>query len=240
MPSSFHPISEILKDLQAGRMVIVVDDEDRENEGDLVVAAEHATPEAVNFMATHGRGLICVPMEAQRLDELGLSQMAADMNDPFRTAWAISVDARKGVSTGISAHDRARTIQVLADPRSIPQDLARPGHVFPLRARDGGVLVRVGHTEACIDLMRLSELRPAGVICEIMNSDGTMSRAKDLKLFAQEHGLKMCTIRDLILYRRRFEKLVHRSATTVMPTEYGEFDVTVYESDVDTGAHVAL
>ena len=236
----FHAIPQMLDDLKAGRMVIVIDDEDRENEGDLVVAAEHATPQLVNFMAMHGRGLICVPMEGRRLDQLGIVQMGGDMEDPKRTAWTISVDAKAGVTTGISAHDRAQTIRTLIDPKTTPQDLVRPGHVFPLRAKEGGVLVRAGHTEACMDLMQLADLYPAGVICEIMNEDGTMARVPDLVAFARRHRLKICTIRSLIEYRRRFEKLIRKVVASELPTQYGRFDLVVYESTIDQEQHVAL
>lgn len=236
----FHPIPEILAELQAGRLVIVVDDGDRENEGDLVMAATFATPEHINFMAKHGRGIICVPMEGTQLDALGLHQMVNTSEDPMKTAWTISVDARRGVTTGISAPDRAHTIQVLINPKSGAQDLVRPGHVFPLRAKDGGVLRRAGHTEAAVDLAKLAGLAPAGVICEIMRDDGSMARVPDLMAFAKQHGLKICTIASLIEYRRRFEKLVKRTATVKMPTEFGEFDLVLYETSVDTLQHVAL
>ncbi len=236
----FHEITQILSDLKAGRMVIVIDDEDRENEGDLVVAAEFATPQAVNFMTKHGRGLVCVPLEGKRLDELGIVQMGGDMDDPKRTAWTISVDARAGVTTGISAHDRAQTIRTLIDPKATPQDLVRPGHIFPLRAKEGGVLVRAGHTEACVDLMRLAGLTPAGVICEIMNEDGTMARMPDLVTFARRHRLKICTIRALIEYRRRFEKLIRKVVAADLPTKFGTFEMVVYESTIDREQHAAL
>jgi 3,4-dihydroxy 2-butanone 4-phosphate synthase/GTP cyclohydrolase II len=236
----FHPIPEILEELQQGRLVIVVDDGDRENEGDLVMAATFATPEHVNFMAKHGRGIVCVPMAGEQLDALGLHQMVSLSEDPMKTAWTISVDSRRGVSTGISAHDRAHTIQVLINPKTGPQDLARPGHVFPLRAKEGGVLRRAGHTEAAVDLARLAGLYPAGVICEIMRDDGSMARIPDLMAFAKSHGLKICTIASLIEYRRRFEKLVTQTATVKLPTEFGEFDLVLYETSVDTLQHVAL
>jgi 3,4-dihydroxy 2-butanone 4-phosphate synthase/GTP cyclohydrolase II len=237
---AFHPIPEILEEVREGRLVIVVDDGDRENEGDLVMAASFATPEHVNFMATHGRGIICVPMEGRALDERGLHPMVTPSEDPMKTAWTISVDARRGVTTGISAHDRAHTIQVLVNAQSKPEDLARPGHVFPLRAKEGGVLRRAGHTEAAVDLARLAGLYPAGVICEIMREDGSMARVPDLFEFAKRHGLKICTIASLIEYRRRFEKLVRRTVSAKLPTVAGEFNLIAYETSVDDLAHVAL
>ena len=237
---AFHPIPEILEEICAGRLVIVVDDGDRENEGDLVMAAAFATPEHVNFMATHGRGIICVPMESRPLDRLGLHPMVNPSEDPMKTAWTISVDAKRGVTTGISAHDRAHTIQVLLNPDSRPDDLTRPGHVFPLRAKEGGVLRRAGHTEAAVDLARLAGVAPAGVICEIMKDDGAMARIPDLFAFAARHGLKICTIASLIEYRRRFEKLVRRTVTAKLPTEVGEFDLVLYETSVDDSKHMAL
>jgi len=236
----FDPIHEILEDLKLGRMVIVVDDEDRENEGDLVLAAQFATPEAVNFMTTHGRGLICVPMEPERLQLLELTPMVVESQAPLGTAWMVSVDARSGVTTGISAHDRAATIRALIDSATRASDLVRPGHIFPLKARHGGVLVRAGHTEAAVDLMRLSGLHPAGVICEIMNPDGTMARIPQLKMFAREHNLKICTIADLIRYRLSKEKFVRRVVETTLPTRHGEFQLIAYESDTDGQTHVAL
>ncbi|MBI4433034.1 MAG: bifunctional 3,4-dihydroxy-2-butanone-4-phosphate synthase/GTP cyclohydrolase II [Candidatus Omnitrophica bacterium] len=237
----FSPISEILSDLKKGRLIIVVDDADRENEGDLVVAAEHATPANINFMAKHGRGIICVPMESRRLAELGIDPMVTDQNtDAFKTAWAVSIDAKRGITTGISAYDRARTIKVLLDPKAAKEDLVRPGHLFPLRARDGGVLVRAGHTEACVDLTRLAGLYPAGAICEIMNDDGSMARTPDLACFARKHKLKICTIRDLIEYRRKKEKLVFKAVETRLANEFGEFKLVAYESAVDKDYHIAL
>ncbi len=237
---SFHSIPEVLEDLRQGKQVVVVDNEDRENEGDLVVAAEHATPEAINFMSAHGRGLVCVPMESERLQLLDLEPMVVDNETPFGTAWTVSVDAREGITTGISAHDRAATIQKLIDPNAKAADLVRPGHIFPLRARTGGVLVRAGHTEASVDLMRLAGLYPAGVICEIMNPDGTMSRVPELVRFAAEHGLKICTISELIRYRMAKERLVRRVVETALPTPYGEFQMVVYDSLIDHQAHMAL
>ena len=236
----FHPISEILDEIREGRLVIVVDDDDRENEGDLVLAAAFATPEHVNFMATYGRGIICVPMEGRLLHALGLHPMVSPSEDPMRTAWTISVDAKRGVTTGISAHDRAHTIQTLINPASRPDDLTRPGHVFPLQAKEGGVLRRAGHTEAAVDLSRLAGLPPAGVICEIMKDDGTMARTNDLFAFAERHRLKICTIASLIEYRRRFEKLVKRVVATPLPTAFGLFETILYETSVDERQHVAL
>ncbi|MBI2174781.1 MAG: bifunctional 3,4-dihydroxy-2-butanone-4-phosphate synthase/GTP cyclohydrolase II [Candidatus Omnitrophica bacterium] len=237
---SFHPIPEILEEIRKGHLVIVVDDGDRENEGDLVMAASCVTPEHIAFMATHGRGIICVPMEGKRLDVLGLHPMTAASEDPMKTAWTVSVDAKRGVTTGISAFDRAHTIQTLLDPQSSHNDLARPGHLFPLRAKEGGVLRRAGHTEAAVDLARLSGQYPAGVICEIMRDDGTMARTSDLLEFASRHGLKICTIASLIEYRRRFEKLIHRVVTTKLPTEHGLFTMILYGSSVDDRQHIAL
>lgn len=236
----FDPISEILEDLKAGRMVVVLDDEGRENEGDLVLAAQFTTPEAVNFMTTHGRGLICVPMEPERLQLLELTPMVVESQAPLGTAWMVSVDARSGVTTGISAHDRAATIRAMIDPNTKASDLVRPGHIFPLRARHGGVLVRAGHTEAAVDLTRLAGLFPAGVICEIMAPDGTMARTPQLKTFAREHSLKICTIADLIKYRLSKEKFVRRVVETALPTQYGEFQLIAYESATDGQTHVAL
>ena len=233
-------IPGILSDLKKGRLIIVIDDEDRENEGDLVVAAEFATPAKINFMAKHGRGIICVSMEGKRLEGLGVDLMVAHNTDELKTAWTVSIDARRGISTGISAYDRARTIKVLIDPKTKKEDLVRPGHLFPLRAREGGVLVRAGHTEASVDLMKLAELYPAGAICEIMNDDGSMARTPDLIAFAKKHGLKICTIRDLIEYRRKKEKLVFKAVETRITNDYGEFKLVAYESTVDKDYHVAL
>jgi 3,4-dihydroxy 2-butanone 4-phosphate synthase/GTP cyclohydrolase II len=240
-----NTIPEILEDLRNGKMVIVVDDESRENEGDLVVAASCAVPEHINFMAKFGRGLICIPMEETRLDSLGLGPMLEERSlsgqkDPFSTAWVISVDAAKGVTTGISAYDRARTIEVLIDSKAKPEDLVRPGHIFPLRARQGGVLVRAGHTEATVDLMRLSGLYPAGVICEIMNDDGSMSRMPQLLEFSKKHNLKICSIANLIEYRRKSEKLIEKLAETVLPTEFGEFKLMLYKDLTNNKVHTAL
>lgn len=240
----FNSIPEILEDLRNGRMVIVVDDEDRENEGDLVMAASFIKPEHINFMAKYGRGLICVPMEEERLKALDLEPMLnqglSNPQDQFSTAWMISVDAARGITTGISAFDRARTIEILISPQSKPEDLIRPGHIFPLRARKGGVLVRAGHTEVSIDLMKLSGLYPAGVICEIMNDDGSMSRLPQLLDFSGKHSLKICSIASLIEYRRRSEKLVERAAETVLPTENGRYKFILYRDLTNNKTHAAL
>ncbi|MFC1621573.1 bifunctional 3,4-dihydroxy-2-butanone-4-phosphate synthase/GTP cyclohydrolase II [Candidatus Omnitrophota bacterium] len=236
----FNTISEVISDFKKGKMVIVIDDEGRENEGDLVVAAKFASKDAINFMIKHGRGLVCVPMEGQRLDKLGLRPMFEDNQDPYKTAWAISIDAKKGVKTGISAHDRSVTVKTLINPKTSPGDLMRPGHIFPLRAKGGGVLTRAGHTEACVDLARLAGLYPAGVICEIINEDGTMARTPELIKFSKKHGLKICTIANLIEYRRRSEKLVKRAAITDLPTDFGVFKLYLYESEIDGSHHVAL
>jgi len=241
----FNAISEILEDLKVGRMVIVVDDEDRENEGDLVMAASFAKAEDINFMAKYGRGLICVPMEEERLKELDLQPMLENKSlsskkDPFSTAWMISVDAAKGITTGISAYDRSRTIEVLTNPQTQPEDLIRPGHIFPLKALKGGVLVRAGHTEAAIDLMKLAGLYPQGVICEIMNDDGTMARLPELLEFSRQHNLKICSIASLIQYRRHFEKLVERVSETILPTAYGTFKLILYRDLINSHFHIAL
>lgn len=236
----FNAIHEVIADISKGKMVIVIDDEDRENEGDLIMAGSFVEPEDINFMAKHGRGLICMPMEGERLDELAISPMVSDSTDPHGTAFTISVDAKEGITTGISAHDRARTIHTLIDSNTKPEDLAKPGHIFPLRAKEGGVLVRAGHTETCIDLVKLAGLYPAGVICEIMNDDGTMARLPQLIRFAKKHRLKICSIADLIRYRRRSEKLVRRIIATELPTEYGKFKLFVYESIIDKACHIAL
>jgi 3,4-dihydroxy 2-butanone 4-phosphate synthase / GTP cyclohydrolase II len=235
-----NTIPEILEELKGGRMVIVIDDEDRENEGDLIMAACLTKASDINFMAKYGRGLICVPMEGSMLDELDLYPMSPRAIDPYRTGWAISCDAMKGITTGISAHDRARTINLLADTETKADDLVKPGHIFPLRAIEGGVLVRAGHTEACLDLLRLAGMYPAGVICEIMKDDGSMARKCDLLEFSREHGLKICTIKDLIEFRRKSEKLIKRIAQTIIPTDFGRFKVFVYESAIDKCCHIAL
>jgi 3,4-dihydroxy 2-butanone 4-phosphate synthase/GTP cyclohydrolase II len=241
----FNNIQEIVRDLQDGKMVIVVDDASRENEGDLVMAASFVRPQEINFMAKFGRGLICVPMEEESLSELGLEPMSRGENpahpkDSLATAWMMSVDAARGITTGISAHDRSRTVEVLADPKTRPQDLSRPGHIFPLKARKGGVLVRAGHTEAAIDLLKLAGLNPVGVICEIMNEDGTMARLAQLVEFAKIHKLKICSIADLIEYRRRTEKLIERISETILPTEFGEFQLILYRDLISKQLHIAL
>lgn len=235
----FNTIEEAIEDIRNGRMVVVVDDEDRENEGDLIIAAEKVTPEAINFMATHARGLICVPMEGRRLDELELNPMVSQNTETMGTAFTVSVDAAD-VTTGISAFERAHTVKKLIDPRTRPEDLRRPGHIFPLRAKEDGVLRRAGHTEAAVDLARLAGLYPAGVICEIMNPDGTMARVPQLYKFCQEHGLKLITIADLIKYRRRTEKLVRRVAEADLPTAYGHFKAVAYEEIMSGKGHLAL
>jgi len=239
----FNTIEEVLEDLRQGKMVVVMDDEGRENEGDLLCAAQFITPEKINFLAKYARGLICVPMEEVRLNELKLHPMRIDVNQEHLkddTAWAISVDAAKGVTTGISAADRAQTVKILIDPESKTSDFVTPGHLFPLRAKQGGVLVRAGHTEASVDLTRLAGLYSAGVICEIMNDDGTMARNPDLKIFAERHGLKICTIDSLIEYLRKSVKLINRIVETKLPTEFGEFKMIAYQSQVDDLEHIAL
>lgn len=237
---NFAPVEEIIRDIRLGRLVVLTDDEARENEGDLVLAGRFATPQKINFMARYGRGLICAPLEEERARALNLFQMERDNTDPYRTNWLISVDAAEGVSTGISAADRARTIKVLSSPGSVPGDLTRPGHVFPLKARPGGVLARAGHTEACADLVRLAGLSGAGVICEIMNPDGSMARLPELVRFAAKHKLKLGTIADLISYRRGRESLVEKVASSTLPTEYGTFDIAVYRERLTGLEHVAL
>jgi 3,4-dihydroxy 2-butanone 4-phosphate synthase/GTP cyclohydrolase II len=238
--SVFSTIPEAIEDIRAGKFVVVVDDEDRENEGDLTIAAQFVTPDAVNFMATHGRGLICLCLTPERCFELGLRQMTDQNETPFGTAFTVSIEAREGVSTGISAHDRAHTIQVAIDPDTKPYDLVQPGHVFPLRARPGGVLQRAGQTEAAVDLARLAGLGPAGVVCEVMNEDGTMARVPDLAKYCERHGLRMITVKDLIEYRRRTEKLVERVVSVRLPTEYGEFQAVAYHEVITGKQHVAL
>ena len=236
----FDTIDDVVKDIAAGKLVIVTDDADRENEGDLVMAAEKATPKAVNFMATHGRGLICVPISNDRAEQLGLQRMVAQNREMYRTDFTVSVDASKGVTTGISAHDRAETITTIANPKSVPDDLVQPGHVFPLRAKDGGVLRRAGHTEAAVDLARLAGLQPAGVLCEILHDDGTMARLPELMEFRKKHGLRICTIQSLIAYRRLREKLVEAEQIVKLPTDYGDFDLHLYRSTLDGAHHLAL
>lgn len=236
----FNTIEEALEDIRQGKMIVVVDDEDRENEGDLLMAAEKVTPEAINFMATYGRGLICTPMQAKRCEELDLRAMVSQNTDSHETAFTVSVDAKGKTTTGISAHERSATIQVLLDPDTQPADLNRPGHIFPLKAKDGGVLRRAGHTEAAVDLAQLAGLYPAGVICEIMKEDGTMARVPELKEFAAKHQLKLVTIADLITYRRRTEKLIERIGEAKLPTKHGEFTVIAYYSQLDGKEHLAL
>jgi len=236
----FNTIDEAIEDIAKGKMVILVDDEDRENEGDLCMAAEKVTPAAINFMAKHGRGLICLSLTGERVEELKLPMMSEANTSSFGTAFTVSIEAKKGVTTGISAADRAVTILAAIDPKSTYEDLARPGHVFPLRAKRGGVLQRAGQTEGSVDLSRLAGLNPSGVICEIMNDDGTMSRVPELMEFAKHHHMKIVTIKDLIKYRTRIERFVRRESTTVLPTEFGDFTVIAYANDVDANVHLAL
>ncbi len=236
----FNTIREAIDDIRAGKMIVVVDDEDRENEGDLIMAAEKATPEAVTFMAAHGRGLICTPMSSDRIERMELNPMVKDNTALLGTRFTVSVDAVRGTTTGISSHDRATTIRELASDECRPKDLARPGHVFPLQALDGGVLTRAGHTEAGVDLARLAGLRPVGVLCEIIDDDGTMARVPRLVEFCKMHDLKLITIHDLIEYRRRNEMLVKRVTTVKMPTRYGDFQLHLYTSDIDDHHHLAL
>jgi 3,4-dihydroxy 2-butanone 4-phosphate synthase/GTP cyclohydrolase II len=239
--SPFSDVASAIQEIRAGRMVVVVDDEDRENEGDLTLAAEKVTPEAINFMAKHGRGLVCLAMTEERLDQLHIGPMTAENTSNYGTAFCEAIDARDGVTTGISAYDRARTIQIAINPATRPSDLARPGHVFPLRARKGGVLVRAGQTEASVDLARMAGLEPAGVICEIMRDDGTMARVPDLIEFCSLHGLKMLTVAELIRYRMAHERYVHRVGDALIDTRYGQFRLVAYESEVDGGeSHIAL
>ncbi|HTU14715.1 MAG TPA: bifunctional 3,4-dihydroxy-2-butanone-4-phosphate synthase/GTP cyclohydrolase II [Solirubrobacterales bacterium] len=236
----FATIEEALEDIRAGKMVIVADDEDRENEGDLVMAAQFATPEAINFMVKEARGLVCLALTPARCEQLGLSLMTAKNEAPLETAFTVSIEAASGVTTGISAHDRAHTIQVAIEPNAGPRDIVVPGHIFPLKAKEGGVMERTGHTEASVDLARLAGLSPAGVICEVMNEDGTMARVDDLTSYAEKHGLKMITIADLIAYRRQNEKLVERVVATGLPTTFGDFRAVGYRSLVDDKHHVAM
>jgi 3,4-dihydroxy 2-butanone 4-phosphate synthase/GTP cyclohydrolase II len=238
--SPFATIEEALDDIRAGKFVVVVDDPDRENEGDLTIAAQFVTPEAINFMATHARGLICLCLTEERCDELGLKPMTYNNETPYETAFTISIEAREGVTTGISAADRARTIQVAIDPETDRDDLVQPGHVFPLRARRGGVLVRTGQTEAAVDLARLAGLNPAGVVCEIANADGSMARVPDLIPYCERHALKMITVADLVEYRRRHEKLVERATSVRLPTAYGEFTAVAFRETMTGKHHVAL
>jgi 3,4-dihydroxy 2-butanone 4-phosphate synthase/GTP cyclohydrolase II len=237
---SLSTIPEAIKDIKAGKFIVIVDDENRENEGDLAMAAEKITPEAINFMAKEARGLICLPIIGERLDELKIPPMVQENTAQFATAFTVSIEAKHKVTTGISAHDRAATVKAVIDLNTRPEDLARPGHMFPIRAKNGGVLVRAGHTEAIVDLSKMAGLYPAGVICEIMNEDGTMARLPQLEVIADEFGLKMISISQLIAYRRRHEKLIHRIAEAKLPTKYGEFVVVAYKSEVDPDEHVAL
>lgn len=236
----FDTIDDVVREIANGEIVIVTDDEDRENEGDLVMAAEKATPAAINFMARYGRGLICVPVSNERAEQLGLQRMVAQNREMYRTDFTVSVDAARNVTTGISAHDRAETIQTIANPKSKPEDLVQPGHIFPLRAKDGGVLRRAGHTEAAVDLARMAGLEAAGVLCEILHDDGTMARLPELMEFRKTHGLRICTIQSLIAYRRLREKLVEREQVVRLPTDYGDFDLHMYRSTVDGSHHLAL
>ena len=237
----FTDVPDAIAEIRAGRMIVVVDDEDRENEGDLTLAAEKVTPDAINFMAKHGRGLICLAMTEERLDHLRIGPMTAENTSQYGTAFCEAIDARQGITTGISAYDRARTIQVAIDPVTKPTDLARPGHVFPLRARKGGVLVRAGQTEASVDLARLAGMIPAGIICEIMKDDGSMARVPDLIQFCRQHDLKILTVAELIRYRMAHERYVHRVGEALIDTRFGEFRLIAYESEIDGGeSHVAL
>jgi 3,4-dihydroxy 2-butanone 4-phosphate synthase/GTP cyclohydrolase II len=236
----FDSVESVIADLRKGKIVIVVDDADRENEGDLIMAAEKVTPEAVNFMAKFGRGLICVPTTSERLKQLGIEQMVVQNRDTFKTDFQVSVDAAKNISTGFSAADRAQTIKIMASPTALPNDLVQPGHIFPLRAKAGGVLQRAGHTEAAVDLVQLAGFRRVGVICEIMNDSGEMARLPDLRKFARKHRLKICSIEELIKLRRTREKLVEHIETVKMPTDYGDFDLHLYRSNLDGQHHLAL
>ncbi|MEW5975519.1 MAG: 3,4-dihydroxy-2-butanone-4-phosphate synthase [Acidobacteriota bacterium] len=240
MNTYFSSIEEAIEDIRNGKIVIVVDDEDRENEGDLTIAAEKATPEVINFMALHGRGLICLSMTSERLDELGIPLMVNDSSSRDGTAFCVSIEARHHVSTGISAADRAHTIATALDPNTKPSDLVKPGHVFPLRARKGGVLIRAGQTEASVDLARIAGLKPAGVVCQVLNDDGTMARIPELHELAQRYGLRIVTVADLIKYRLRTESFVHLVAETELPTRFGTFRMLVFECEIDNETHVAL
>lgn len=238
--AGFDPITRVLEEIRKGRMVIVTDDEDRENEGDLVMAASKVTPQSVNFMAQYGRGLICVPVTEERAAHLGLQRMVAHNRELHATDFTVSVDASRGTTTGISARDRAATIKVLSNPKAGPKDLRQPGHIFPLQATEGGVLRRAGHTEAAVDLARMAGLDPSGVICEILNEDGSMARLPDLLKFRKKHGLTICSIRDLIAYRRKSEKLIQREQEIEMPTDYGDFKMVLYRAALDNHHHLAL
>jgi 3,4-dihydroxy 2-butanone 4-phosphate synthase/GTP cyclohydrolase II len=236
----FDSIESVIKDIRSGRMVVVVDDEDRENEGDLVIAASKVTAASINFMAMHGRGLICAPITTERARYLGLQRMVLDNRETHKTDFTVSVDAAEGISTGISASDRARTVRLLADPTTEPKELVQPGHIFPLQAKEGGVLQRTGHTEAAVDLARLAGLDPSGVICEVMNADGSMARLPQLRKFARKHGIKICSIERLVEYRRKREKLIEQEQNVHMPTEFGDFQLHLFRSTVDGQHHLAL
>src|SRR5436309_12109770 len=240
MKRAFNTIESVLADLRKGKMVVIMDDADREHEGDLIMAAQFVTPAAVNFMAKNGRGLICAPTISERLQQLGIERMVRQNRETFKTDFQISVDAARGITTGISAGDRAETIRIMGEPTAVPEDLVQPGHVFPLRARPGGVLQRAGHTEAAVDLVKLAGCRPIGVICEIMSDDGSMARLPELTKFAKKHRLKICTIADLIHFRRTREKLVERVEVVRMPSDYGDFDLHLYRSKIDGQHHLAL
>jgi 3,4-dihydroxy 2-butanone 4-phosphate synthase/GTP cyclohydrolase II len=237
---ALSPISEIIQDVSAGKFIIIVDDENRENEGDLAIAAEKVTPQLINFMATHARGLICMPVIGKRLDELQIPPMVQENTSKFTTAFAISIEAKNKTTSGISAFDRSITVKAVLDPKTRAEDIARPGHMFPLRAREGGVLVRAGHTEAVVDLARMADLYPAGVICEILNEDGSMARLPQLEIMAEKYGIKIVSIADLITHRRKYERLVQKVAEARFPTKYGDFTIMAYKSTVDTDEHVAL
>jgi 3,4-dihydroxy 2-butanone 4-phosphate synthase/GTP cyclohydrolase II len=240
LAGAFSPVEEILEELRAGRMIILTDDEDRENEGDLVFAAEKATPELVNFMVMHGRGLVCLVLTPERIEYLNLQPVAKENRSRFGTAFHTPIEAATGVTTGVSAYDRARTIRVAVDPASTPRDIVMPGHVHTLRAREGGVLVRAGQTEGSVDLARLAGLNPSAVLCEVMKDDGTMARLPDLAVFAKRHGIKICSIESIIEYRRRHEKLIKRVAETQLPTEYGDFQLIVFQTEIDDLHHIVL
>ena len=237
---ALSPIPEIIKDVSAGKFIIIVDDENRENEGDLAIVAEKVNPQLINFMAAHARGLICMPIIGKRLDELQIPPMVQENTSKFTTAFAVSIEAKNKTTSGISAFDRSATVKAVLDPRTRAEDIARPGHMFPLRAREGGVLVRAGHTEAVVDLARLSGLYPAGVICEILNEDGSMARLPQLEILAEKYDIKIVSIADLITYRRKYERLVQKVAEAKFPTKYGDFTIMAYKSSVDTDEHVAL
>jgi len=237
---ALSPIPEIIKDVKAGKFIIIVDDENRENEGDLAIAADKVTPQSINFMATNARGLICLPIKGKRLDDLRIPPMVQENTSKFTTAFAVSIEAKNKTTSGISAFDRSVTVKAVLDPKTGPEDIARPGHMFPLRAKEGGVLVRAGHTEAIVDLAKLAGLYPAGVICEILNEDGTMARLPQLEKIAEKHGINIVSITDLITYRRRSERLVQKVAEAKFPTMYGDFTIMAYKSSVDTDEHVAL